>query len=189
MADPKNPDINTVFLASVPTPGLAIVEGSSGSPRKWQELGGYALSGATIKFTGLGLAKFDILLKLYDAADWAAWNAPKFQAALKPPSQTDQRALTVAHPYLKAVGISQCVIEDISLPRTDEYGVTSIILSCREYRKPRPIKFLSPVQSAKVTPTDPVNAEMDANRALIAAKAQALALSDDEFRRRFPNGA
>lgn len=165
MSDPKNADINAVFFAGTKTPGLAVVEGSSGSPRKWQEQGGYGLTGATVRFTGLGLAKFDVLLKLYDAADWAAWQA--FLPVLDPPKPGQlARALAVAHPYLKPLKINECVVLDISIPKTDEYGVTQIVVYCQAFRKPK-ITLAKP-EGAKVTPTDPVDAQIDAKLQRVA---------------------
>jgi hypothetical protein len=164
--------------------GLARVESSSASPRKWVERSGLGVSGATVVFTGLGLAKFDVILSLYDRQDWQAWEA--FQPSLKPPTMQNPKAISVAHPWLKTCNISACVVLDVSLPKVDEYGVATVVIACQAYRKPQ-ISFAKP-EGAKATPTDPKEAEIDANRALIAAQREALALSTEEFRRRFPNG-
>ena len=54
MADDK-PYQDYIVLAGQRSPGLAVVRGSD-SPRKWDVRNGYGFSGATIVYTGLGLA-------------------------------------------------------------------------------------------------------------------------------------
>ncbi len=174
--DPITGRADNVYFVGVPTPGLAVVEGNSGSPRKWQERGGYALSGATVVFTGKGLAKFDVILKLYDKKDWQDWNDGVFQKLLAAPTQQGQGALAVYHPFLARLGITQCVIEDVSLPKVDDMGVTQIVIYCREFRRPK--IALSKPEGAAATPKDPnagAKALVGAQTALISAMREALA--------------
>jgi hypothetical protein len=164
---------DAVFFAGEPTPGLAIVEGSSGSPRKWQEIGGYGLTGATLRFTGLGLAKFDVIVTLITDAHWLAWE-PYQQRVLAPPKLgTYARALSIFHPLLKPLEIRECVVNDISIPKQAQAGVWQVLIPCQAFRKPK-LTFATP-EGAKATPTDPVDAQIEANRALIAAQREALA--------------
>jgi hypothetical protein len=163
---------DSVYFARQKTPGLAIVEGNSGSPRKWQEMGGYGLTGATIRFTGLGLAKFDVIITLVTKQHWADWVT--FQKVLEPPRPgVYARALAIYHPLLQPLGIHQCVIEDVSIPKQTQDGVWQVLIPCRAFRRPK-LTFATP-EGAKATPTDPIDAQIDANRALIAAQREALA--------------
>lgn len=163
---------DSVYFLGLATPGLAVVEGSSGSPRKWQERGGYGLTGATIVFTGLGLAPFDVIVSLYTKDDWDLWHA--FLPILAPPKPgTLARAVAVYHPFLKMHGIAQCVVKDISFPKVDDMGVTQIVIYCQAFRRAK--LTLAKPEGAKATPTDPVDVQIDANRALIAAQREALA--------------
>lgn len=162
---------DVVYLAGEPTPGLAVVEGNSGSPRKWQESGGYGLTGATIRFTGVGLAKFDIILTLVTNEHWAAWEA--YQHVLAPPVPgTYARALAVFHPLLKTLRIHECVIEDVSIPKQTQAGVWQVLLPCKAFRKPK-LTFATP-EGAKATPTDPVDAQIQ-DKLLVYKQREALA--------------
>jgi hypothetical protein len=161
-----------VHFASEPTPGIAVVEGSSGSPRKWQEVGGFGLTGATLRFNGSGLAKFDVILTLVTDEHWSAWESYQ-RRVLGPPDPKNPRALSVFHPLLKPLEIRECVVEDISIPKQTQAGVWQVVIPCKAFRKPK-LTFATP-DGAKATPTDPVYAQIDANRALIAAQREALA--------------
>ncbi len=153
--------------------GPVIVEGSSGSPRKWQEVGGYGLTGATIRFTGLGLAKFDVIVQLINPEHWDAWEKYQRSVLAPPKPGVYARAHAVFHPLLKICEIREAIVEDISLPKQTAAGVWQVMIPCKAFRKPR-LTFATP-EGAKATPTDPVDAQIDANRALIAAQREALA--------------
>lgn len=165
---------DVVFFAGEPTPGLAIVEGSSGSPRKWQEVGGFGVSGSTIRFTGLGLAKFDVIVTLVTDEHWKAWE-PYQRRVLAPPSAQPgaAKALSIFHPLLKPLEIRECVVDDISIPKQTQASVWQVLIPCRAFRKPK-LTFATP-DGAKATPTDPVDAQIAANVALLAAQREALA--------------
>lgn len=173
MANPISKSFDVVVFAAEPTPGVAVVEGGSASPRKWQEVGGYGLTGATIRFTGLGLAKFDVILSFYTPEHWTAWESYQRGVLAPPKPGSFARALSVYHPLLKAADITQCVVEDISLPKQTQDGVWQVVVSCKAFRKPK-LTFATP-EGAKATPTDPDLVQLDANRVLIAAKKEALA--------------
>jgi hypothetical protein len=165
---------DAVYFAGEQVPGgPVIVEGNSGSPRKWQEVGGYGLTGATIRFTGLGLAKFDVIAQLINDEHWDAWATYQRTVLAPPKPGVYARALSVFHPLLKIAEIGQCVVEDIALPKQTAAGVWQVLIPCKAYRKPR-LTFATP-DGAKATPTDPIDAQIDANRALIAAQREALA--------------
>ena len=151
---PQTAPIDYVLFQGQKTPGLADVEGA-GSPRKWDERGGYALSGATVVFTGLGLAEFKVKIRLYSTKDWADWYAFK-PLVDKPPIGRRPRALDVWHPFLEGHGIKSCVVLDVSQPeRTDDTGEWTITIECKEFRRPK-IQYSKP-EASQATPGDPVD--------------------------------
>jgi hypothetical protein len=170
--DPITQRADSVFFLGLATPGIARVEGNSGSPRKWQERGGFGFSGCTVAFTGLGLAKFDVLIELYTKLDWELWAA--FLPILAPPKPgPNARALAVFHPFLAMHGISECVVLDISIPRVDDMTVGHVVIYCQAFRKP--VFALAKPIAAKQTPTDPIDAQIDSKVALVNAQREALA--------------
>lgn len=174
----SNNGFDVVSFAGEPTPGVAVVEASDGSPRKWQEVGGYGLSGATIRFTGVGLAAFDVILSFYTGEHRKAWEVYQ-RGVLAPPKLGQPGALVVYHPLLKAADITQCVVENISLPKQTQDGVWQVVISCKQYRKPVPI-FLTPynAKAAKTQP-DPVNELIENRNQQIRARS----LQSDNFGR------
>lgn len=159
--------------------GPVIVEGSSGSPRKWQEVGGYGLSGATLRFTGLGLATFDVIAQLITPEHWTAWEEYQRTILAPPKPGTYAKALAVFHPLLKLAEIGECVVEDIALPKQTQAGVWQVLISCKAFRKPK-LTFATPDGAKAVQkPVDPVDA-------LIAQKSQTIRarqLEDENFGR------
>lgn len=141
------------MLGGVRTPGILTLSGSNGSPRKWDERGGYGLSGSTLVFTGKGLSAWDMLLELYTPQDIAQFHAFRRVATLL---NTDaiRKGLDIVHPAVNDYGVKKCVITDISFPKTRDDGVTEILIPCKQWRRP---KFaLSKPDSTQATPTDPV---------------------------------
>lgn len=160
-----------VMLGGKRTPGIATVTGNSGAPRKWDERGGYGLSGSTLVLTGKGLGKFDILLELYTSQDWADWAAFRPLIEIKP--TINGNVYDVSHPWLADYKITKCVVLDEALPKLTDEGVGQILIPCQAFRKP---KFtLSKPTSAQATPTDPVDAQIAVKEAELTSVNQQLA--------------
>ena len=146
-----------VLIGGKRTPGgCSIVK--AGTPRTWQIATGYGLSGATLRYTGAGLSKFDVIVTLWEDDHWADW--ADFATVLKrPPSSvlaalsksifTDAflgvalqnatpSALAIKHPILTTppLSITAVVIEDVSQPTPSEWGDWDIVISCIEWRAP-----------------------------------------------------
>lgn len=145
--------VDYIKLSGERSPGLAEVYGGS-SPRKWDERGGYGLSGSTLVFRGVGLAKFSVRLKLYTEEDWAAWTAWKALVD-KPPLGTRARAQDIWHPLLEQIGVTSAVVEEVSQPEQGEAGEWVITIKFIEYRRPK--VALAKPEGAKATPADPVD--------------------------------
>ncbi len=169
MTSPLDTPVDYVLLAGQKSPGIAEILGAS-SPRKWDERGGYALSGATLVYKGNGLAKFTLQLRLYSVEDWAAWDAwrPLVQ---RPPVGARARALEIVHPFLEALEIRSVVVEDVLQPIQTGDGEWTIEVKFIEWR--RPLVALSRPDGARVT--DAVEAEIFLNSAEIESLNQQLA--------------
>lgn len=132
------PDIYDVIrVLNQPSPGIATVSGA-GTPRKWDERNGYGLSGATIVFTGLGVAKFTVRLWLWTDAHFDAWEEWKPLVA-PPPQGQKPRILDIYHPFLDDVNIRSAGVEDRSQIAPDgETGLYYVDIKWLSYRKPLP---------------------------------------------------
>jgi hypothetical protein len=154
--DPLTQPVDYIKLAGQKSPGLADVYGGD-SPRKWDERGGYGLSGSTLIFRGVGLAKFSVDLKLYTPEDWAAWHAWKPLVA-KPPLGTRARAQDIWHPLLEQIEVSAAVVESVGQPKQTGDGEWTITVKFIEYRKPK-VSLAKP-DGAKATPADPIETQV-----------------------------
>lgn len=160
------------LLGGVRTPGILTLSGSSGSPRKWDERGGYGFTGSTLVFTGKGLAAWDMLIELYEPEDIKQFNA-FLSTILVVNRDTITKGLDIIHPSVNAYGIKKCVIGDIAFPKEREDGVTEVLIPCKQFR--RPVFALSKPSGSQATPTDPVEREIAFKRGELEAINQELA--------------
>jgi hypothetical protein len=149
--NPIDAPINYILLTGQKSPGIADVEGAS-SPRKWDERNGYGLSGSTVVFTGLGLAKFVVRLRFYTAEHWAAWAVWQPLVA-KPPMGSRPRALDIWHPHLEELGIKSVVVEDVSQPKQTADGEWTVEIKFIQWRRPK--LALAKPEGSQAKPTDP----------------------------------
>jgi len=150
--NPLSQPVDHIILAGRKSPGLAEVTGGA-SPRKWDERGGYGLSGSTLVFKGIGLAKFTVKLKLYTEDDWAAWHTWK-PLVDKPPLGSKAKAMDITHPLTEQLGVAAVVVEEVSQPEQTDSGEWTITIKFIEYRKPK--VALAKPDGAKATPADPI---------------------------------
>lgn len=168
----QSTQLDQLYVLAQPSPGITVIEGSSIAPRKWEERGGYGLTGATLVFLGLGLGKFDAIHSFYDKADWEAW-AEWLKIVSAPPVGKRPRALDVSHPWLEMFNVFKAVVLDNGTPRQTEDGLWQVVYSWQAFRSP---KFaLAKPEGAQATPLDPVDANLDARTTLIDAMFQGLA--------------
>lgn len=135
----RNPEaFDTWLLAGQTSPGLSEIAGAS-SPRDWDVRKGYGLSGATVVYTGDGLAKFSIKIFLWEDEHFEQWDA--FKLLLKKvPRGTRPKALDIYHPILEDLEISSVVIEDRTqlTPVQGEAGMFFVEVKFTQYRAPMP---------------------------------------------------
>ncbi|HSC86378.1 MAG TPA: hypothetical protein VLC09_03880 [Polyangiaceae bacterium] len=149
--DPFKDPIDYFKLSGRKSPGLATVAGIA-PPQKWDERNGYGLSGATIVFTGLGLAKFSCEIELTTSEEWADWVA--FRALLAPPKIGRRpRALDIWHPYLEDEGIKSVQVESRTMPKPTDTGSKLITIDFIQYRRPK-LALVKP-DGSQSTPNDP----------------------------------
>lgn len=150
--NPLDPDLDelmdTISVAGRKSPGLCNVNGGS-SPRKWDERNGYGLSGATIVFTGLGVAEFVTKLWFWLDEHFEQWDS--WKALVAPPPQGQRpKILDVYHPLLAEVGILGAGVTDrTQLTPGDETGLWFVDIKWKTYRKPLP--QIGAAQGSKAT--------------------------------------
>lgn len=154
--NPLDQPVDYIKLSGQRSPGLAEVSGGS-SPLKWDERGGWGLSGSTLVFRGVGLAKFTVRVKLYTADDWAAWDAWR-PLVSKPPLGSRARAHDIWHPLLEQLEVKAAVVEEVSQPEQTNDGEWTITIKFIEFRKPK--VALAKPDSAKATPADPIETQI-----------------------------
>jgi hypothetical protein len=152
LADP----IDFFTLSGLRSPGVAELSGAT-SPRKWEERGGYGLSGATVVFRGVGLCYFTFRLKLYTETDWDDWLSWK-SLVNRPPFGTRPKAHDIWHPFLDQLGVTAAVVEEVTQPEQGESGEWTVSIKFIEFRKP--VVALAKPVAAKATTADPVEADM-----------------------------
>ncbi len=125
---------------SLRSPGVATIRNLS-LPQKWDERPGYGYTGATLVFTGAGLASFDVEIRLVEPTDWLAWEA--FSALITnppPPPGTLPTAFGIDHPVLnkKPWLVTKVVVLDVAGFEQDETGSWRTTIKFKQYRKPKP---------------------------------------------------
>lgn len=173
--NPNTTPVDVVFLAGQATPGIAELQGW-GSPRNFDERRGYGLSGATLRFRGVGLASGKLVLRLYTPEDWDAWDAFRPLVA-RPPAGERPSALDIVHPFTIELGVTSVVVTELKQPVIDDNGVTTIEIALKEYRRPQ--LALSPVEGSTDQPMDEVEQRIDRNDRRIRELNQRGARRDD----------
>lgn len=185
---PKAPRQNYIVLGKagiiVPSPGLAVVK-KAGSPRKWNEMVGYGVDGASLVYAGTGLSSFDVDIFIWkEPQHWVEWEifAPLLAKPIPLPLglAAPEFALSIQHPVLNAKpwDIQRVVVEDVSSWEQDDFGKWGLTIKFKAYRKPKPVlvKTLEAtpgVNAGIPVPKDPAEvmiAELQAKNAALGAK-------------------
>lgn len=184
---PGPPHQDWIELAGEKSPGVAVVRGA-GNPRNWDVRQGYGLTGATVIFTGVGLAKFEVDIFCWRNSHFEDWKkfakkvlmAPASDAATAANAGKKSLSMAITHPALNdpPLSIKQVVVEDVTQweQSPDAGGLWSRTIKFLEYRQPKPAlvkPFEGPPGSplAVKPPVDPKVMQIQANKAQIAKLA------------------
>lgn len=169
--NPLTAPVDHVILSGSRSPGIATIDGAS-SPRQWDERRGYGLSGATLVYKGLKLARFSLELRLLTAEDFDAWEAwrPMVQ---RPPAGQRPQALDIEHPITEMLGIRSVVVEDVLQPKQTGDGEWTVEIKLLEFRAPARAVARPEASADRPTPsTDPVDAVIERLTAQVQELAQ-----------------
>lgn len=125
-----------IVLAKQRSPGLCDVSGAS-APRQWDIRKGYGLSGATVVYTGDGLAQFTVRLFFWETSHFDEWERFRVLIA-KPPEGEKPKAMDISHPYLEELGIKSVVVDDELQWAQPEPGLFIKDIKFLQYRAPKP---------------------------------------------------
>lgn len=124
------------IVAGVRTPGICEIVGFK-STLRWDERRGYGLSGATLRFRGIALARGKLILRLYTDQDWADWDtfAP---LVARPPLGERAHSLEISHPILEDLGVRSVVVESVGQPTqsSESGGVWTIEIALIQWQRP-----------------------------------------------------
>lgn len=170
------PEQDYIILGGQRSPGVATLR-NAGSPRDWDIRKGYGFSGASVVFTGNGLAKFECDIYLWTPAHWIDWKTFSLLLA-KPKGLVQTTGIGISHPLLKLppLSIDSVVIEDVLQFEEDDSGGWQCTIKFIEFKRPAPAlsKPLVAIPSAsKAPPTaqDAVDREIQAKAARLKALA------------------
>ncbi|MDI1444209.1 hypothetical protein [Polyangium sp. 6x1] len=163
------------------TPPCAKVSCPDGTPLVWNTQQGLGLSGAVSRFGGIGLAKGSITLPMGTAAHRQLFDEGCRKYLAAPAQGQPAKILTVKHPRLARIGVTQIKLMGEPAGDWDEQKqIETVVYQWEAYRKPLPT--LSSATTAGQTKDGP-KAKNDVNagyRAVIISGMETL--NDDYFR-------
>lgn len=134
-----------LILAQTIMPGI-VSELAGMNPRKWDKRDGTGQSGATIVYSGDGLAAFSAKLQIgwrsrylpSPREQYQAWDEAK--ALLKPPTEKNPQGLDIFHPNLAMlpVQITSVVVEDVIGPKFVAPGIAEWEIKFLQNRQAKP---------------------------------------------------
>lgn len=175
---PLTSPIDYIVLAGRRSPGLATIEGLE-TKRNFQERRGFGTSFASLRFRGVELARFKVMIRLYSVQDWADWHGWK-SLVRRPVSESNPnsitrarpqaRPMTIDHPILADFEITDVVVENVIQPVQTDSGEWMIEIRFIEYHEP--VVALEQPRSNQNAPhsalRDPREIEIEENSRLIA---------------------
>lgn len=171
---PLTDPVDYIVLAGLRSPGIATIEGAE-TPRNFDERRGFGVSFASLRFRGVSLARFKVLLRLYTEKHWDDWHEWKSIVA-RPSSESNPRRgpiqrltappMEIEHPILSDLGITSVVVENVVQPTQTDDGEWTIEIRCIEYRAPV-IALETTEGAADRTENDNVERQIAANSRLI----------------------
>lgn len=134
--NPKDPALNYVTVAGVPSPGRATLTGVK-APYNWDVQQSYGREGAFTIFRGRGIAKPLLTISMWALEHFLAW--PLFVKLIQPPTPTKPLVVQMGHPALSAADINAVSCESIGQPERQSNGMWVAQIQLIEYRPPKPI--------------------------------------------------
>ena len=123
-----------VILKGKRSPGIARLENAN-SPRKWEELNGYGMSGGILRFRGIGLSKFKLIISLYTDQDWIDWHAWR-KTVERTPRGRRPKFLPIVNPILQDLKIDQVAVLDVGQPvEKDDRGLFEVTIELQAHIK------------------------------------------------------
>ena len=123
-----------ITIAGIRFLGLAKVDGAKRAVRV-DERNRRGANGASLSIHGRTLASPKITLSAWDAAAVAQLDV--IAERVFPVDRSARHdAVAVAHPALAFHGIEQVLVVEVDGPEVDDENLTTLTLSCREYRPP-----------------------------------------------------
>lgn len=176
---PSFPGVDSFVLGGDTCPGQAIITGGN-KTFEWQVNKALWMSGATVAPLGDNLAEFDILVGLWDPADWVPWLAFAHKylstSVVTAPGGLGALALGIEHPVLNCppLNIDKVVVKSVSPMVNDGTGYWSCTIKFLQYRKPkvalgRPNAAIPAAAVAKPTAQDAQEQKIQALQAQAAA--------------------
>jgi hypothetical protein len=126
-----------ILLDGQKSPGRASITGA-GSPRKWDEKGGFGYSGASLVYLGNGLSDFDVVIDLWEPSHWKEWT--DFARLLeKVPDGVLAKAHTIVHPLLNRapLKITKVVIRDVTQFEQNDKGLWTARIPMKSFKLPQ----------------------------------------------------
>ena len=141
-ADPINTPnaYDVIVLAGEDSPGLCTEVAGASNPSSWDEKKGTGMSGATLTYTGDGLAKFTVKLIFWLEEHFEAWDDFKLLLVNTPQGKQAPKALDIYHPYLESlpVPIRSVVVEETTQLTQTADGIWTVEIKFRQFRAPKP---------------------------------------------------
>lgn len=125
-----------ITLAGVRSPGLCDVAGAGTVP-KWDEKPPTGASGATLVYTGDGLAEFTIAFRAWLPQHFTEWEAFFLPLVTKGPTDAKPQAKDISHPFLDELGINSVVSNGTTQWTQVGAGMFERTTKFKQYREPK----------------------------------------------------
>lgn len=94
----------------------------------------YGASGGSTIYHGDAIKRADVLIELWTADHFAAWEAFASAVLFKKPGKT---AMTVDHPVLRLIKLTEVQVEKVTAFDQSDTGLWSCTISLLEFKRPK----------------------------------------------------
>jgi hypothetical protein len=171
----RNPQTwDVIILAGVQSPGICKLEGFD-RDNGWQEKKGKGSVGATLTYVQRPPAKGKIVFTLWTSAHFLGWEQNFRKLFMYNSSATpDQQAVTISHPALDDIQLSQVVTKKISPVRHMGKGKYHVVVELWEYVPTPKTSVVQSVTFANPNPSSTLGPGLGAQQPSAAQKAKQL---------------